>query len=78
MLEQYLKIDVRGTLCPMPALMVAKRLKTFAGASVEVLATDPMAEVDIGLLALEEGFIMTVEHLPEGVLKLSLTRPEST
>ena len=41
-------IDCRGLKCPLPVLKMEKRLSQLAaGASFIVLATDPMARIDI-------------------------------
>jgi len=43
-------IDARGEKCPLPVLRMEKRLAQLApGATLTVLATDPMAKVDIPL-----------------------------
>ncbi len=41
-------LDLRGLKCPLPAMRTAKALKTMArGAELVVVATDPMAAIDI-------------------------------
>lgn len=43
-------LDARGLKCPLPVLKMEKRLAALpAGARLVVLATDPMAKVDIPL-----------------------------
>ena len=43
-------LDARGLRCPLPVLKMEKRLSELpAGASLTVLATDPMAKIDIPL-----------------------------
>ena len=43
-------IDARGLKCPLPVLKLEKLLATLPpGAALTVLATDPMARVDIPL-----------------------------
>lgn len=43
-------IDARGLKCPLPVLKMEKRLAALpAGADLIVLATDPMAKIDIPL-----------------------------
>jgi tRNA 2-thiouridine synthesizing protein A len=49
-------IDCRGLKCPLPVLKMEKRLSQLAaGASFVVLATDPMAKVDIPLFCRQNG-----------------------
>ena len=71
--EDTLLIDVRGMLCPMPALVARKRLKNFTGMVVHILASDPMAELDIGLIARERGMAMVMEQKPDGSLWFELS-----
>jgi tRNA 2-thiouridine synthesizing protein A len=49
-------IDARGLKCPLPVLKMEKRLETLASGDVlVVLATDPMAKVDIPLYCRQHG-----------------------
>jgi tRNA 2-thiouridine synthesizing protein A len=43
-----LELDCRGMLCPLPVIMLAKRMTDVAvGDTVTVLADDPAAGIDI-------------------------------
>lgn len=49
-------IDARGLKCPLPVLKLEKLLATLPpGAALTVLATDPMARVDIPLYCRQHG-----------------------
>jgi tRNA 2-thiouridine synthesizing protein A len=49
-------LDLRGLKCPLPALMARRALARLApGASVTILASDPLAVVDIPHMCGEEG-----------------------
>lgn len=49
-------LDARGLRCPLPVLKMEKRLAQLpAGASLTVLATDPMAKIDIPLYCTQNG-----------------------
>ena len=49
-------IDARGLKCPLPVLKAEKRLARLApGAELVVLATDPIARVDIPLFCRQHG-----------------------
>ena len=49
-------IDARGLKCPLPVLRMEKRLDSLpSGAALIVLATDPMAKVDIPLYCRQHG-----------------------
>ncbi len=50
-------LDARGLRCPLPVLKLEKRLETLApGATLVVLATDPIARIDIPLYCTQHGF----------------------
>ena len=49
-------IDARGLKCPLPVLKMEKRIAALSpGAHLLVLATDPMARVDIPLFCKQHG-----------------------
>ena len=49
-------IDARGLKCPLPVLKMEKRLDALqSGAELVVLATDPIARIDIPLYCRQRG-----------------------
>ena len=55
-------IDARGLQCPLPVLKMEKRLAALPpGATLTVLATDPMAKIDIPLHCLQNGHAHSLE-----------------
>ena len=49
-------VDARGLKCPLPVLKMEKRLEALkAGATLVVLATDPIAKIDIPLYCRQHG-----------------------
>lgn len=49
-------LDVRGLICPLPVLKARKALRAIpAGGRLRVLATDPLARVDIPHFCVEDG-----------------------
>jgi len=53
-------LDARGLRCPLPVLKMEKRLAQMpAGAALTVLATDPMAKIDIPLYCTQNGHACT-------------------
>ena len=53
-------VDARGLKCPLPVLKVEKLLELLPpGAQLRVLATDPMAKVDIPLFCRRHGHACT-------------------
>lgn len=54
-------IDARGLKCPLPVLKMEKRLAALpSGTTLVVLATDPMAKVDIPLYCRQHGHDCTL------------------
>lgn len=53
-------LDARGLKCPLPVLKMEKRLAGLApGTRLVVLASDPMAKVDIPLYCRQHGHACT-------------------
>lgn len=71
-------IDARDLRCPLPVLKLEKRAAQLAaGESVVVLATDPMAKVDIPLYCMRNGLECTKTQDGE-VLRFTITRRSQT
>ncbi len=67
-------IDARGLKCPLPVLKMEKRLVSLpVGAQLVVLATDPMAKVDIPLYCRQHGHDCAADS-QDGVLRFVITR----
>ena len=67
-------IDARGLKCPMPLLKTEKRLAVLPpGATLIVLATDPMARIDIPLLCRKQGHAYQEAEV-DGVLMFTITK----
>ena len=55
-LSETVVIDVRGLKCPLPVLKAERRMQSFAsGRRFLIVATDPMAAVDIPHFCNEKG-----------------------
>ena len=53
------ELDVSGLLCPLPVLKARKRLETMAhGGILKVIATDPMAAIDMPHFCTEQGHVL--------------------
>lgn len=71
-------IDARGHRCPVPSLKLRKALETAApGASVTLLATDPMARIDVPYLMQEVGGRVVSIIEVDGVLTLMVEAPSA-
>ena len=54
-------VDARGLKCPLPVLKMEKRLEALPiGAELIVLATDPIARIDIPLYCRQHGHACTM------------------
>lgn len=72
-LEPAATVDARGLRCPLPALKTEKALASLpAGATLLVLATDPMARVDIPFFCGKHGHACEVAAEGE-VLRFTIT-----
>ncbi|MCF1504359.1 sulfurtransferase TusA family protein [Afifella sp. H1R] len=66
-------IDVRGLKCPLPVLKTAKGIAALPpGVRVVVLATDPMAAIDIPHFCSERGHRFLGRHDDEGVSRYEI------
>ena len=61
-----LRIDARGLKCPLPVLKAEKALDGMETPDLEVLADDPVARIDIPLLAQKRGLSCDIEKLGTG------------
>jgi len=51
-----IEIDARDLLCPLPVLRLRKRLQALSpGQTAHLLATDPMAQIDVPHFCAEHG-----------------------
>ncbi len=67
-------IDARGLKCPLPVLKLEKRIDQVpAGTQLVVLATDPIAKVDIPLFCIQHGHSCTTDAEGE-VLRFAIVK----
>ena len=65
-------VDARGHRCPVPSLRLRKAAEARAGTRLVLLATDPMARIDVPYLMAElGGRVMSVEET-DGVLTITV------
>jgi tRNA 2-thiouridine synthesizing protein A len=62
-------IDARGHRCPVPSLRLMKAMQDAApGARLVLMATDPMARIDVPfLMAQKGGRVVAVEDVDDGL-----------
>ncbi len=64
-------VDARGHHCPVPSLKLRRALENAGpGVQVTLLATDPMARIDVPFLMAELGGRMIETTEAEGVISL--------
>lgn len=68
-------IDVRGLKCPLPVLKTAKRIVPLAeGARFVVLATDPLASLDLPHFCNEAGHRLIATSTAGDVLRFEIEK----
>jgi tRNA 2-thiouridine synthesizing protein A len=69
-------IDARGHRCPVPSLKLQKAMQGQApGTTLTLLATDPMARIDVPFLMNEKGgSVLAVEDI-DGTLYITVETP---
>jgi len=69
-------VDARGHRCPVPSLRLRKAMEGLPGDTrVQLLATDPMARIDIPFLMAEMGGrVLSVEEA-DGLLTITVETP---
>lgn len=71
-------LDARGLKCPLPVLKLEKRIGEMrAGAVLTVLATDPIAKIDIPLYCAQNGHGCVVTSA-EGELRFEIVKSAAT
>lgn len=70
-----LVIDVRGLKCPLAALKTARRMAAHpSGSRFRVLATDPMAAIDIPHFCREDGHRLLSSAREGDVLRFEIAK----
>lgn len=68
-------LDLTGLLCPLPVLKARKALLAMqAGEVLRVLASDPMAAIDIPHFCQEQGHTLLCQSQADGILEFSIRR----
>jgi len=68
-------VDARGLACPHPVLQARARLRELAaGKRIVLLATDPLASVDVQAFCLRAGHRLVSEEERDGHLRFTIER----
>jgi tRNA 2-thiouridine synthesizing protein A len=71
-------VDARGHRCPTPSLKLQKAMRTLsAGTRLTLLATDPMARIDVPFLMAELGGRVISIGEADGVLSIEVVTPDA-
>lgn len=66
-------VDARGHRCPVPSLKLMKAMQDAApGARFALLATDPMARIDVPFLMSQKGGKVLAIEQADGALSLTI------
>lgn len=66
-------IDARGHRCPVPSLKLMKAMETASpGARIVLLATDPMARIDVPFLMSQKGGRVIEVEDGDGLLRITI------
>ena len=75
MAEEAVLIDVRGLKCPLPVLKTARRMDGHrAGTRFLVLATDPLAAIDVPHFCSEHGHALLSQSGEGGELRFEIEK----
>jgi len=68
-------LDLSGLLCPLPVLKARKRLESLLpGQILRVIATDPMAAIDMPHFCSEQGHLLLDQCCEAGALIFRIKR----
>ena len=74
-MPESVTIDVRGLKCPLPVLKTDRRMRDFAaGTYFVVLATDPMAAIDVPHFCGENGHRLIASHRDGNLLRFEIEK----
>ena len=69
-------VDARGHRCPTPSLKLQKALHGLEGGTrVTLMATDPMARIDVPFLMSDLGGQVVLIEEADGVLSITVSAP---
>ena len=78
MSAEEILVDARGHHCPVPTLRLRKALEAApAGARIRLLATDPMARIDVPHFLGEAGAELLARDEADGVLSFLVSKRPS-
>ena len=74
-MAETVTIDVRGLKCPLPVLKAERRMRDHAaGTHFVVLATDPMAAIDVPHFCGENGHRLLTSYRDGNLLRFEIEK----
>jgi len=74
-MDEPVVVDVRGLKCPLPVLKTARRMAPHpAGTRFHVLATDPMAAIDVPHFCNENGHRLVATEKMDGATRFEIEK----
>ena len=68
-------LDVSGYQCPLPVLKAARKMRSMASGDVlRLLATDPVASIDVTHFCAEHGHELLSEEQRDGALLFTIRK----
>lgn len=68
-------VDTRGLNCPLPVIKAEKALAEIGdGQSITLLATDPLAQIDIPNMCNKQGFTLAEQGKEDGVIRFVIQK----
>ena len=76
--EPLPEVDARGLACPQPVLLLREAVSRMApGARVALVATDPLAPVDVAAWCLRAGHVLVAESIVGGMYRFVVQRGDA-
>jgi len=73
--QSEITLDLSGLLCPLPVFKARKKLQAMKpGAVLHVIATDPMAAIDLPHFCTEQGHQLLKQEKVESLLHFWIAR----
>jgi tRNA 2-thiouridine synthesizing protein A len=71
-------LDASGTLCPIPVVRTGQALKQMAhGQVLEVLATDPLAELDLAVFCQHTGHELIISETVDDQVRVRIRKRQA-
>ena len=74
-MSNLVELNTVGLLCPLPVLRIIKKMRSLQpGDTLEVIADDPVAEIDIPHYCNEHGHRLAAHNRSQNVMKFTIIK----